>query len=91
MKEINKINGIDYQTGEDLRFTPNDRYLIYNIPTGNGKLYHFNAREQWFAYDTQTGTSVRGSGKFLRYIHDGNAAILETTSGGKVTCPPARI
>lgn len=84
MKEINKINGIDYQTGEDLRFTPNDRYLIYNIPTGNGKLYHFNAREQWFAYDTQTGTSVRGSGKFLRYIHDGNAAILETTSGGKV-------
>ena len=55
MKEINKINGIDYQTGEDLRFTPNDRYLIYNIPTGNGKLYHFNAREQWFAYDTQTG------------------------------------
>ena len=41
MKEINKINGIDYQTGEDLRFTPNDRYLIYNIPTGNGKLYHF--------------------------------------------------
>ena len=84
MKEINKINGIDYQTGEDLRFTPNDRYLIYNIPTGNGKLYHFNAREQWFAYDTQTGTSVRGSGKFLRYVHDGNAAILETTSGGKV-------
>lgn len=84
MKEINKINGIDYQTGEDLRFTPNDRYLIYNIPTGNGKLYHFNAREQWFAYDTQTGTSVRGSGKFLRYIQEGSAAILETTSGGKV-------
>ncbi len=84
MKEINKINGIDYQTGEDLRFTPNDRYLIYNIPTGNGKLYHFNAREQWFAYDTQTGTSVRGSGKFLRYIQDGNVAIMETTSGGKV-------
>lgn len=84
MKEINKINGIDYQTGEDLRSTPNDRYLIYNIPTGNGKLYHFNAREQWFAYDTQTGTSVRGSGKFLRYIQEGSAAILETTSGGKV-------
>ena len=84
MKEINKINGIDYQTGEDLRFTPNDRYLIYNIPTDNGKLYHFNAREQWFVYDTQTGTSVRGSGKFLRYIQEGSAAILETTSGGKV-------
>ena len=84
VKEINKINGIDYQTGEDLRFTPNDRYLIYNIPTDNGKLYHFNAREQWFVYDTQTGTSVRGSGKFLRYIQEGSAAILETTSGGKV-------
>lgn len=84
VRGISKINGTDYRAGEDLRFTPNDRYLIYNIPTGNGKLYHFNAREQWFAYDTQTGTSVRGSGKFLRYIHDGNAAILETTSGGKV-------
>ena len=84
VRGISKINGTDYRAGEDLRFTPNDRYLIYNIPTGTGKLYHFNAREQWFAYDTQTGTSVRGSGKFLRYIHDGNAAILETTSGGKV-------
>ena len=84
VREISKINGTDYRAGEDLRFTPNDRYLIYNIAAENGGLYHFNAREQWFAYDTQTGTSVRGSGKFLRYIHDGNAAILETTSGGKV-------
>ena len=84
IKKISEINGVDYRTGEDLRFTPNDRYLIYNIAAENGKLYHFNAREQWFAYDTQTGTSVRGSGKFLRYIQDGNAAILETTSGGKV-------
>lgn len=84
VREISKINGTDYRAGEDLRFTPNDRYLIYNIAAENGGLYHFNAREQWFVYDTQTGTSVRGSGKFLRYIHDGNAAILETTSGGKV-------
>lgn len=84
VKKISEVNGVDYRTGEDLRFTPNDRYLIYNIVAENGKLYHFNAREQWFAYDTQTGTSVRGSGKFLRYIQDGNAAILETTSGGKV-------
>lgn len=83
-KEISKINGTDYRTGEDLRFTTNDRYLIYNIAAEGGKLYHFNAREQWVAYDTRTGTSVRGSGKFLRYIQDGNAAIMETTSGGKV-------
>lgn len=84
VKKISEVNDVDYRTGEDLRFTPNDRYLIYNIVAENGKLYHFNARERWFAYDTQMGTSVRGSGKFLRYIQDGNAAILETTSGGKV-------
>lgn len=84
VKEISKINGTDYRAGEDLRFTPNGRYLIYNIAAENGNLYHFNAREQWVAYDTRTGTSVRGSGKFLRYIQDGNVAIMETTSGGKV-------
>ncbi len=84
VREISKINGTDYRAGEDLRFTPNDRYLIYNIAAENGGLYHFNAREQWFAYDTRTGTLARGSGKFLRYIQDGNVAIMETTSGGKV-------
>lgn len=84
IERLNKVGNIDYLSGEDLRFTPNDRYLIYNIAASSGEMYHFSAREQWIAYDIQTGKSIRGIGKFLRYIHDGNTAILETTSGGKI-------
>ncbi len=84
VKDITKATGAAYEAGEDSRFTQGDRFLIYNVLSEDGGIYHYNAYEDWVVYDTQTGAAFRGRGEFMRFLHDNTAAIVDTVDGLKV-------
>lgn len=78
ISDITKASGQAYETGENIRFSPGGRFLIYNVLSDTGGFYHDNAYEDWVVYDTVTGFAFRGRGEFLRYIRDNTAAVVET-------------
>lgn len=84
VKRLDEKNGIKDQAGSNIRFSPDGKYVIYNIYDEENGVWYNELKEKWVAYHIESKTSVTGTGKIIRYIQNGNTVIAQTDLGANV-------
>lgn len=83
-KRLESPNNAQNKAGIDIRFSPNGKYLIYNIFDEVKKIHYREKEAKWVAYNIESQTFASGNGEIIGYIQNGNSVIAETDFGANV-------
>ena len=65
-------------------FSDDGRFIVFYKPPKTSNGGHDTLNAEWYLYELESGRTVEGKGRILRFTEDGNAIIAEDSNGAHI-------